>query len=441
MKMHPIKSFIRQQLWLKRLNKHLGDFSGHQGGAIAVMFALMLPVIIGFAGLGIDAGLWYKDRRSMQTATDAAAVSAAIERTYGANSAEILSIATIEATRNGFDSSIDTITVNNPPASGDFSGPDYDAYVQVIINHPLDTFLSSVITSIIPTSVTTAVATTSGDQDACLLSLATTGSNGVYMNGAMSTVDMTGCGVVANSSDGLAVHVQNGTFGADCVWSVGGIDGTINTSADCVKQSGVSAVTDPYADLIVPSYSACDETGNYSPSGTVTNTGTKVICGDFSLDGTVDLEPGIYIVDCGSISINGGAIVTGDDVTIILTKNLNTCGANFGSVTINGGANVTLSAVDTDDDPYEGVLFFQDPAAGSSKNFSLNGGSTTELSGAVYVPNNDIEFSGGNDTVPSGCLMLVAQKVSFSGTADIENDCDMYGGNPINYGAVPGLVE
>lgn len=226
MKMHPLKSFIRQQLWLKRLNKHLGDFSGHQGGAIAVMFALMLPVIIGFAGLGIDAGLWYKDRRSMQTATDAAAVSAAIERTYGANSAEMLSIATIEATRNGFDSSIDTITVNSPPTSGEFSGPDYDAYVQVIINHPLDTFLSSVITSIIPTSVTTAVATTSGDQDACLLSLASTGSNGVYMNGAMSTVTMDGCGVVANSSDGLAVHVQNGTFGADCVWAVGGISGT-----------------------------------------------------------------------------------------------------------------------------------------------------------------------------------------------------------------------
>lgn len=439
---HLQKPDLRPGLWLKHLKNCLRGFSADQGGAIAVMFALMLPLIIGFAGLGIDAGLWYKDHRSMQTAADAAAVSAAIERTFGATSAEMLSTATTEATRNGFDASADTISVNNPPTSGAFSGD--SSYVQVIINHPLSTYLSSAFSSN-PTSKTTAVATTTGDSDACVLSLASTGSGGIYMNGAGSTVNMAGCGVVANSDDETqAVHIQNGTFSADCVWAHGGIDGTIATSSDCTKQSGVATVTDPYEDLTVPSYNACDETGGTTASGTVINTGTKVICGNWTFDGTVDLEPGIYIVSCGSITINGGAIVTGDDVTIILSKktSVDSCtGNNYGKVTINGGANVTLSAVDTDDDPYEGVLFFQDPAAGSSKDFTLNGGSTTELSGAVYVPNNDISFSGGNDTGASGCLMLVAQTVSFSGSADIENDCDLYGGNPINYGATPGLVE
>ena len=64
-----------------------------------------------------------------------------------------------------------------------------------------------------------------------------------------------------------------------------------------------------------------------------------------------------------------------------------------------------------------------------------------DLGGAVYLPNNDIEFSGGSSAGSNSCLLLVAQKVSFNGAAEISNDCDMYGGNMLAYGGSPGLVE
>ena len=57
------------------------------------------------------------------------------------------------------------------------------------------------------------------------------------------------------------------------------------------------------------------------------------------------------------------------------------------------------------------------------------------------MPENDISFGGNGEVMPSGCLQLVGQTVSFGGSAQIQNECSMYGGNPVNYGAAPGLVE
>lgn len=56
-----------------------------RAGTIAVMFALALPVVIGFAGLTIDVPFWYAQKTALQTATDAGAIKAA--RDLAANAA------------------------------------------------------------------------------------------------------------------------------------------------------------------------------------------------------------------------------------------------------------------------------------------------------------------------------------------------------------------
>src|SRR5579875_563707 len=49
------------------------------GGAIAVITALALPLIVGLAALGSEAGTWYVARRTMQGAADSAALTAATD--------------------------------------------------------------------------------------------------------------------------------------------------------------------------------------------------------------------------------------------------------------------------------------------------------------------------------------------------------------------------
>ena len=43
--------------------------------------------------------------------------------------------------------------------------------------------------------------------------------------------------------------------------------------------------------------------------------------------------------------------------------------------------------------------------------------------------------------MPSGCLQLVSNTVTISGSATLQNNCAIYGGNPVEYGSRPGLVE
>ena len=43
---------------------------------VAIMFGLSAPVLLGGAGIALEAGNWYYTRREMQNAADAAAIAA-----------------------------------------------------------------------------------------------------------------------------------------------------------------------------------------------------------------------------------------------------------------------------------------------------------------------------------------------------------------------------
>ena len=112
-------------------------------GVVAVVLALLLPVLIGFMGLVVDLGFAYYYRRIMQTAADAAAIGGAyaIQRN---EFADIQKNALYDASRNGFDGSKgETRTVNNPPSKGNYAGN--DDFVEVIISQDLPTYFMPVL--------------------------------------------------------------------------------------------------------------------------------------------------------------------------------------------------------------------------------------------------------------------------------------------------------
>lgn len=60
-----------------------GTIKKSQRGAVIVLFALLLPVLFGFMGLGIDVGLAYVEKGKVQDIADAAALAGAVH--LGAN--------------------------------------------------------------------------------------------------------------------------------------------------------------------------------------------------------------------------------------------------------------------------------------------------------------------------------------------------------------------
>ena len=93
-----------------------------------------------------------------------------------------------------------------------------------------------------------------------------------------------------------------------------------------------------------------------------------------------------------------------------------------------GGGDVKLSAPTEDPtgaDGFSGVLFYQDRnvSSSSSKSNFFNGGAELDLEGALYFPEQALDFAGGAD-VGDGCTQLVAKTVSIAGEANLETNCN-----------------
>jgi len=413
-----LASLAMRRLWAK-----LRDFSAAQGGAIAIIMALSLPVVIGFLGLGVEVGLWFHAKRGLQSAADAAAISGAYERLAGGSTNVARSAAEQAAATNGYDGSIaDSMVINIPPASGEFTGN--SNAVEVIASRELQLLFSSLLSSESGITIKAyAVATLKdGDDPFCVLSLDQAASGAVSIGGTANvTLD---CGIASNSSAADAVEIfGNADVLAGNVHTNGQI--SVSGSGDLVTTDGekenAPRVNDPYAAIPQPADAPCDFNSEVKvQNNSVTTFTPGVYCGGIRISGgTADFSPGVYILKGGDLVINGG-VTTGDDVFFYFTEKSGT----YAEASIAGNAAVTLSA-DPDGgavgDDYTGMLFMQDPAATGTSN-KFNGGADMLLTGTIYFPSQAIEFTGGGNT--GGCTVLVGATVSFSGNSDLQIVCD-----------------
>jgi Flp pilus assembly protein TadG len=127
-------------------------------GAVAVAVAVLLPVLIGFAGIGIEVGLWYAIQRQNQSAADAAAISAALECAAAQKSGVTTdpnAAATITANYNLFNTSPpNTLTLYlcygfTVGGSCNTSSPNGTPNaVQVTLTQPLNTAFANFVTAV-----------------------------------------------------------------------------------------------------------------------------------------------------------------------------------------------------------------------------------------------------------------------------------------------------
>jgi hypothetical protein len=188
----------------------------------------------------------------------------------------------------------------------------------------------------------------------------------------------------------------------------------------------ISAVADPYADVVMPSYSGCDQQ-NFTAKNTVTiNPG--VYCGGIgtNANAVLTLNPGLYILDGGGLTVNGGATVNGNGVTLVFTSSK---GNNWATVTINGNANVNLTPMTYG--PTKGIVVFADRNTPQGTSFKFNGGATQYFAGAVYVPTGAVNFSGGANATTT-CTQVIGDTVTFTGNSNLAIDCSQYNTRPFS---------
>ncbi len=399
----------------------LQRFVGERSGASAVMVGFALAGMLGLAGLGTEGANWYVTKRTMQGAADGAAYGAAL-------AAPVTSVYTTEAkaiaATYGF---VDqqagvTVTVNNPPKSGNYTSD--PSAIEVIIQQPKTRLLSAFYLASNPIIAARAVALRGSGAD-CILALSQTAS-GAVSGGGTTNVDLVKCGIADNSDSPTAMSLTGGaSITADSANVVGDISTSSNSTLTTVSNApvtGARPVQDPYATVQIPSYSGCDYK-NWSPiHGSPSydaGGGVKVVCGGVKINAgsTLTLSDGIFIIDGGSLDVAGGATLIINNATIVLTSS---SGNNYGSVTINGGATVTATAPTTG--AMAGIAFFQDRNAPSNVTDNFNGGSGQNITGAIYMPSQTVSYTGGAST-GSQCTQVIGNVVTLSGNSTVQSNC------------------
>lgn len=358
-----------------------------------MFFAVIAIGLLGVVSLATEAGTWYLSRSAADNAADAAAVSAALAVSAGA---DYQSAGTHTATRDGYTAGSGvTITVNNPPATGSYTTN--NAAAEVLINVTATPLLSSLFSSLTPVIASRGVALVAPVGNACVLSLL--GDLQITQKqGSLGSSGALGCVYASNAGDSTAVDIPSASITAYTVTSVGSCTGcnnpgntllrpaasyqppTLNsfTAVDSLSlptsfQSVCIPSTLPAAYTLVPATptgvfptaaagSPCTTGGSTSTTHTYSwTTGQPYYAyeGNLSIPAgtTLTLVPGTYFFVNASLTLNGGTIRCmistsvgstachpgSQGVTIIMLGNPSS--SSVGNLTIGSAAAVSLSAL------------------------------------------------------------------------------------------------
>lgn len=420
--------------------------------AVAITFAVLLPVFIGFAGLAAETGLWYAIKRQNQSAADEGALAGALEAAEAMTQGNTptLSAATAAANcgawRNGFDNSASNPCGTSTALSGlavtypytdSTTGTPCPSGSSNCVEVVLDSTENGLFASYFMPSVTIetrAVAKYAAlGSGGCDLALNTTTDKALYFQGT-ATLNAPSCFIATNSNSADAADISgNSTITAAGLQTVGNWSSNGNPSFTFTYGMYIDAapVGNPYGSITYPDpWTLPCQT--FSQTGTLTagaycvsksnptpmyfqNGADATLCGVYYLLGE-DNQQNAFRVDTGA-TVNGCS--TG--VTIIATSSNGDAKkppTDAGAFDIQGGTiNLTAPSSSPDSGIPSGLLFYQDPAYVDTKkppNSTITAGSTSTLTGAIVTPNTNVTYTG-NST--SACTTVIADTITFIGNS------------------------
>ena len=427
-------------------------------GFVLILSTVMLFVLLGFTGLAVDTGYLQWQRRTMQSAADAAAMGALRElelgRTNTGPAYDLTLAARNDAALNGFTDGVNnvTVTLNNPPVSGSFNGD--STVAQVIISRPYPTFFMGILgtTSVTISAQAQAQTTTSyGSVGGCIFALGvdpTSGANNVspalsLENGATL---YSSCSAISESTDPTEAFKMAGGL----IWNmtshnahvavVGGA--TMNGSATIMdttvtphkSEPPITGYTNPGDPLInvaapIPSPTFTGGMQQSAPitygTGHMATLSPGIYCDGITVSNTggasLHLKPGIYVLAGGGLSLGSQAQIDGTGVAFYLTSSTGWgCPMAYpaGGMDFTGGPIANFSAPTSG--PLCGMLFFQDRTISLGTTIKIVGSATSTFDGAIYFKKSTLEMAGNNST--NGYMVIVANIIKINGATKLGNN-------------------
>jgi Flp pilus assembly protein TadG len=424
--------------------------NNRERGAVAIIVAVLLTVMIGFLGLAIDVSYAYLQKTRLQAVADAEALACAVNPSSApcpVSGGDVYPA----VNPSGF-----TIAISNPGDSSLCPLPATQTdCAKATASSNWNTFF---ITLFGVKKINLSASATAGtiNQNPCMLSLASPGA-GITMtgSGAITTIN---CGIGVNQTGTSISMTGSGSITASPINVMGSVSKTGSGSISPVTKI-TTPIPDPFASNAAPAFtppppSSCTSSskltfsgsssntvpaGNYcggvsntgsgnitfnpgyyagisnAGSGTVTfNPGNYVIYNtglNVSGSANVTMGAGNYVVFGGGLSFTGSSSVAGSGITIYNSGN-----ATYpaGSLSITGSGGFNLSAPLSG--PQQGMLFFQ--PASNTNDVTITGSSSSVFNGNLYTPTAALTMTGsGGAALPFGAI--IAKNITLTGSGAI----------------------
>jgi hypothetical protein len=400
-------------------------------GNVALLFALLAPLLMGAAGAGIDFQRWHTQVTKAQEAADELATRGAREYLLkNANDAEVKSLieATAKAQYFGEIGEFELAVVT-----------DYNqksVHVQIFQAAKKSYFLKSFEPFKSGVDVD-ATAVARGVTNICVIGLDPEKENTVYA-GYKAKLDAPKCSIMSNSTSKNGITATyNAKLSADIICSVGGYSGSL-TNFNPEPITDCPSMEDPLSKRLAPSIGVCDEydlelgdqltsisdtmdalTRVASDSTSVDGTYTDykryylqpgVYCGGIKIYSNADvyLSPGIYIIKDGALEVDLGSRLTGENVGFYLAGDLSTFRFGIESV-------IKLTAPKSG--LMSGLLFFEDRNAPIGRVHSILSSNARTLIGTFYLPRGILEVASLKPVADqSAYTAIVARQLRLHGT-------------------------
>jgi len=409
---------------------------------VHVWVALVMLILIGFAGLALDTGYGVLVGNQLQNAADAAALAAAgrvRSAPSGVRSTAAEFAGLNEAAKLGVwinpDADVIIGTFNYDTRAFSLGGRSPNA-VQVTTRREAGVGDGAVPLLIAPVFgvdshdvVRTATAAISGTGDPALLVLHPSNRCALTLAGT-SFLTVRGGPIHVNSNNGNCATCISGnsvveaaainSMGQSCIANGAVVDALVNT--------GVPPLLDPLASLPNPPIGA--PLGGVTVGiGDVTTLDPGNYSGGLTVRGHAILNPGIYVIGGSGLKINSGSALTADGVMLYIAS---------GGVDISSGVAITLNPPDpsvhgfTGADTYAGIAIFQARSNTATANFSVSG--EVGMTGTYYFPQAALNVTSNGGRAGA---RLIASELKFTGSGNIE--IDFHGNNPFD--SPPVLVK
>jgi Flp pilus assembly protein TadG len=397
-------------------------------GSVAIQLGILMMALIGMSALGAEVTFALYKHRQQQSAADSAALSAAIALTVGHPKDPALEARAIAASAGFVDGSDNTtITVNNPPAKGPYAGN--SLAIEVIVSRQQMLSMVSLFQNG-PFTITARSVATQGGAPYCMLALDTSAANAIVVENN-AVVSNPVCGVAANSTSSSALVLKNnaqvkGPVSVRGNWSIAN-NGQL--SGHPLISNGPS-IADPYASIGLTTVPGCTVQSGSGGNKITTSLSPGHFCNGWSFgnNATVNLAAGTYYID-QQLSLGNGSAINGKSVTLVIN----------GNYAISFGNNNLINITAPTSGPYAGLAFLGLRTATPTVTQIFSNNTSINIKGAVYFPNQIVQFDNNGATTPGGCTQLIGRIIDIQNSVELDNNCS--GTGVVSIGNGSGLSQ